>query len=80
MPRLGLGFSVGFGFNAVEVEGSFWFLADHDRPLSKSGRADAAAVSMKLKQMDWIPELVLSRLDNSTREIIEWLWPNVFIR
>ncbi|TVU11166.1 hypothetical protein EJB05_44735 [Eragrostis curvula] len=34
---------------------------DHDRPLSKSGRADAISVSDKLQQMGWIPELILCR-------------------
>ncbi|KAK6154572.1 hypothetical protein DH2020_008820 [Rehmannia glutinosa] len=36
-------------------------LRDHDRPLSKSGRADAVKLSQKLEQLGWIPELILSR-------------------
>uniref|UniRef100_A0A6N2K117 Uncharacterized protein n=1 Tax=Salix viminalis TaxID=40686 RepID=A0A6N2K117_SALVM len=36
-------------------------LRDHDRPLSKSGELDAAKVSQKLQQLDWIPQLILSR-------------------
>lgn len=36
-------------------------MADHDRPLSKAGRAAAISVSNKLQQMGWIPELVLCR-------------------
>lgn len=38
------------------------FPADHDRPLNKSGQADAVKVSRKLQQLGWIPELILSRL------------------
>jgi len=34
---------------------------DHDRPLSKSGKEDAVKVSLKLQQLGWIPELILSR-------------------
>lgn len=36
--------------------------SDHDRPLSKNGRADAVVVSQKLQQMGWIPQLILLRL------------------
>lgn len=36
-------------------------MSDHDRPLSKAGRADAISVSNKLQQMGWIPELILCR-------------------
>ncbi|XP_020266195.1 uncharacterized protein LOC109841658, partial [Asparagus officinalis] len=53
------------------------FLRDHDRPLSKSGRADAAAVSRKLKQMDWIPELVLSSDATRTKETLQIMQENV---
>lgn len=38
------------------------FCADHDRPLSKSGKEDAMEVSRKFQQLGWIPELILSRL------------------
>nr|CAB3456720.1 unnamed protein product [Digitaria exilis] len=37
----------------------FGLMSDHDRPLSKAGRADAISVSNKLQQMGWIPELIL---------------------
>lgn len=49
-----------FGVNGRIV---FLFLrcADHDRPLSKSGKEDAVKVSLKLQQLGWIPELILSR-------------------
>jgi len=45
------------------VNGGIVFLrcADHDRPLSKSGKEDAVKVSLKLQQLGWIPELILSR-------------------
>lgn len=36
-------------------------IVDHDRPLSKSGRADAIKVSHKLQELGWIPELILLR-------------------
>ncbi|KAE8659804.1 hypothetical protein F3Y22_tig00116962pilonHSYRG01115 [Hibiscus syriacus] len=42
--------------------------SDHDRPLSKSGRSDAAAVSQKLQRMGWIPQLILSSDAVGTRE------------
>ncbi|KAL6542975.1 hypothetical protein OROHE_010495 [Orobanche hederae] len=35
-------------------------LKDHDRPLSKSGRADAVKLSQNLELLSWIPELILS--------------------
>lgn len=37
--------------------------ADHDRPISKGGRNDAADVTHKLQKMGWTPELILSRSD-----------------
>lgn len=40
----------------------FFGCADHDRPLSKSGKEDAVKISLKLQQLGWIPELILSRL------------------
>ena len=41
----------------------YWSLlaADHDRPLSKAGQSDASKVSLKLHQLGWIPQLILSR-------------------
>ena len=38
-------------------------MLDHDRPLSKTGRADAADVSFKLQNMGWVPQLILCRFD-----------------
>ncbi|XP_073156468.1 uncharacterized protein At3g52155, chloroplastic isoform X1 [Henckelia pumila] len=46
-------------------------LRDHDRPLSKSGRADAVKLSQKLKEMGWIPELILSSDAQRTRETLK---------
>ncbi|KAK8646363.1 hypothetical protein V6N13_120152 [Hibiscus sabdariffa] len=46
-------------------------LRDHDRPLSKSGRADAVAVSQKLQRMGWIPQLILSSDAVRTRETLQ---------
>lgn len=43
---------------------------DHERPLSKAGRADAADVSYKLQRLGWVPELILCRF------VIYWMWPS----
>ncbi|RWR95071.1 hypothetical protein CKAN_02439500 [Cinnamomum micranthum f. kanehirae] len=40
------------------------YLRDHDRPLSKAGRIDAVNISHQLQQMGWMPELILSRVQN----------------
>ncbi|KAM7501091.1 hypothetical protein LguiA_025505 [Lonicera macranthoides] len=45
-------------------------LRDHDRPLSKAGRADATKVSHKLQRLGWIPELILSSDAVRTRETL----------
>ncbi|XP_002525240.2 uncharacterized protein At3g52155, chloroplastic isoform X2 [Ricinus communis] len=45
-------------------------LRDHDRPLSPAGRADAANVTLKLQQLDWIPQLILSSDATRTRETL----------
>ncbi|XP_019052545.1 PREDICTED: uncharacterized protein LOC104593002 isoform X2 [Nelumbo nucifera] len=45
-------------------------LRDHDRPLSKSGHADAISVSYKLQQLGWVPELILSSDATRTRETL----------
>jgi phosphohistidine phosphatase SixA len=47
-------------------------MSDHDRPLSKAGRADAISVSNKLQQMGWVPELILCRCVSSSN-----LWKTV---
>ncbi|KAL3614911.1 hypothetical protein CASFOL_040572 [Castilleja foliolosa] len=46
-------------------------LRDHDRPLSKSGQADAMKLSQKLEQLGWIPELILSSDAQRTRETLK---------
>ncbi|WCJ34563.1 Phosphoglycerate mutase family protein [Euphorbia peplus] len=46
-------------------------LRDHDRPLSKSGQLDAAKVSLKLQQLGWIPQLILSSDATRTRETLQ---------
>ncbi|KAK3132409.1 hypothetical protein QOZ80_6AG0521040 [Eleusine coracana subsp. coracana] len=50
---------------------------DHDRPLSKSGRADAISVSDKLQEMGWIPELVLCSDATRTKETLKILQEHV---
>ncbi|KAK7246057.1 hypothetical protein RIF29_40915 [Crotalaria pallida] len=46
-------------------------LRDHDRPLSKSGKADAVRVSRNLQQLGWIPELILSSDAARTKETLK---------
>lgn len=45
-------------------------MRDHDRPLSKAGRADAVSVSHKLQQLNWVPELILCSDAMRTRETL----------
>ncbi|KAJ8769987.1 hypothetical protein K2173_009069 [Erythroxylum novogranatense] len=52
-------------------------LRDHDRPLSKEGRADAAKLSQKLYQLGWIPQLILSSDAVRTRETLKIMQENV---
>ncbi|KAK8939969.1 hypothetical protein KSP40_PGU018056 [Platanthera guangdongensis] len=47
------------------------FCSDHDRPLSKIGKADAMSISRRLQQMGWIPELILSSDANRTKETLK---------
>ncbi|GJM99746.1 hypothetical protein PR202_ga16875 [Eleusine coracana subsp. coracana] len=49
----------------------------HERPLSKSGRADAISVSDKLQEMGWIPELVLCSDATRTKETLKILQEHV---
>lgn len=53
------------------------FTTDHDRPLSKAGRADAISVSDKLQQMGWIPELILCSDSTRTKETLQILQEHV---
>ncbi|XP_059658585.1 uncharacterized protein At3g52155, chloroplastic isoform X2 [Cornus florida] len=46
-------------------------LRDHERPLSKAGKADAVKVSHKLQELGWIPELILSSDAKRTRETLK---------
>ncbi|XP_004486399.1 uncharacterized protein At3g52155, chloroplastic [Cicer arietinum] len=46
-------------------------LRDHDRPLSKSGKEDAVKVSLKIQQLGWIPELILSSDAARTKETLK---------
>ncbi|XP_031493098.1 uncharacterized protein At3g52155, chloroplastic [Nymphaea colorata] len=52
-------------------------LRDHDRPLSKAGRAAAISVSQKLQQINWVPELVLSSDAARTRETLKIMQEHV---
>ncbi|KAF6145964.1 hypothetical protein GIB67_033323 [Kingdonia uniflora] len=46
-------------------------LRDHDRPLSKAGRADAVNVSRKIQELGWVPQLILSSNAARTRETLK---------
>ncbi|XP_022132392.1 uncharacterized protein LOC111005263 [Momordica charantia] len=46
-------------------------LRDHDRPLSKDGKADAIKIARKLQELNWIPELILSSDAKRTRETLK---------
>ncbi|KAF2286572.1 hypothetical protein GH714_017822 [Hevea brasiliensis] len=46
-------------------------LRDHDRPLSKDGKDDAAAVAQKLQLSGWIPQLILSSDATRSRETLK---------
>ncbi|KAK9156466.1 hypothetical protein Sjap_003946 [Stephania japonica] len=52
-------------------------LKDHDRPLSKVGRTDAAKLSKKLEHMGWIPQLILSSDAARTRETLKIMQDHV---
>ncbi|KAL6854575.1 hypothetical protein ACP4OV_019137 [Aristida adscensionis] len=52
-------------------------IRDHDRPLSKAGRADAMSISNKLQQMGWIPELILCSDATRTKETLKTLQEHV---
>ena len=41
---------------------------DHARPLNKRGRKDAPRVAQRLKELGWMPELVVSSDSQRTRE------------
>ncbi|KAM3274675.1 hypothetical protein ACQJBY_043608 [Aegilops geniculata] len=53
------------------------FTRDHDRPLSKAGRADAISVSGKFHQMGWIPELILCSDATRTKETLQIMQEHV---
>ncbi|XP_037434028.1 uncharacterized protein At3g52155, chloroplastic-like [Triticum dicoccoides] len=53
------------------------FTRDHDRPLSKAGRADAISVSDKFHQMGWIPELILCSDATRTKETLQIMQEHV---
>ncbi|KFK34469.1 hypothetical protein AALP_AA5G149300 [Arabis alpina] len=46
-------------------------LRDHDRPLTKTGQADAAKVAQILSTLGWIPQLILSSDATRTRETLK---------
>ncbi|CAH9086148.1 unnamed protein product [Cuscuta europaea] len=46
-------------------------LRDYDRPLSQSGKLDAAKVSHKLRKLGWIPGLILCSDATRTRETLK---------
>eukprot|EP00899_Mesostigma_viride_P008434 jgi/Mesvir1/17592/Mv08824-RA.1 len=46
-------------------------LRDHDRPLSKRGEEAAPLVASKLKELGWVPELILSSDSLRTRQTLD---------
>ncbi|KAG9448838.1 hypothetical protein H6P81_008803 [Aristolochia fimbriata] len=52
-------------------------IRDHDRLLSKTGRADAISVSCQLEQMGWVPELILSSDAKRTKETLQIMQEHV---
>ncbi|XP_002974533.2 uncharacterized protein At3g52155, chloroplastic [Selaginella moellendorffii] len=46
-------------------------LKDHERPLSGRGRQQAASIAAKLRELGWLPELVLCSDSTRTRETLE---------
>ncbi|KAJ4900166.1 Phosphoglycerate mutase family protein [Raphanus sativus] len=46
-------------------------LKDHDRPLTKSGQADAAKVAQILSSLGWLPQLILSSDATRTKETLK---------
>ncbi|CAH8384745.1 unnamed protein product [Eruca vesicaria subsp. sativa] len=46
-------------------------LKDHDRPLTKTGQADAAKVAQILSSLGWLPQLILSSDATRTRETLK---------
>lgn len=52
-------------------------LRDHDRPLSKTGKADAIKVAHKLHELGWIPQLILSSDSLRTKETLKIMQESV---
>ncbi|CAF2129809.1 hypothetical protein BRARA_C04402 [Brassica rapa] len=46
-------------------------LKDHDRPLTKTGHADAAKVAQILSSLGWLPQLILSSDATRTKETLK---------
>eukprot|EP00252_Welwitschia_mirabilis_P007048 TRINITY_DN18074_c0_g1_i1.p1 TRINITY_DN18074_c0_g1~~TRINITY_DN18074_c0_g1_i1.p1 ORF type:complete len:247 (-),score=32.41 TRINITY_DN18074_c0_g1_i1:233-973(-) len=46
-------------------------LKDHDRPLSKEGREDAATIAKRLCHIGWLPELILCSDATRTRQTLK---------
>lgn len=49
--------------------------SDHDRPLNKRGRKDAARIATRLTELDWLPEIVVSSSSARTRETFALMEP-----
>ncbi|RLN33939.1 hypothetical protein C2845_PM03G29420 [Panicum miliaceum] len=71
------GESAAGGRSTREQDLTYVLMSDHDRPLSKAGRADAISVSNKLQQMGWIPELILCSDAMRTKETLKILQEHV---
>lgn len=46
-------------------------IRDHDRPISKEGLVQAASVATKLREMGWVPDVILASNAKRTRQTLE---------
>lgn len=66
-------FSLRFSLNRNSNPNLSLSTIDHDRPLTKSGQADAAKVAQILSTLGWIPQLILSRSQFQNPELIKFV-------
>jgi phosphohistidine phosphatase len=48
-------------------------IPDHDRPLNKRGKADAPRMGYLLRQLDLVPDLIVSSTARRTRDTVEYI-------
>ncbi|MEW5302215.1 MAG: hypothetical protein WDW36_005018 [Sanguina aurantia] len=47
---------------------------DHDRPISRVGKREAASVALKLRNLGWVPDLVIGSNSLRTKQTLEELY------